>query len=94
MSGSRERSKVLHQADNQKVEGSLFYVNNMQHSVTIAHIARYVQVKFVSKLKYLDIYLVPAKCFRISVNQLKVKFFHVLIAFMHILKLLTLKWLR
>lgn len=62
VSGSRERSRVLRQADNQKVEGSLIYVNNMQHNVTIVHTARYVQVKFVSKLKYLDIYLVAAKC--------------------------------
>jgi len=33
------------------------------------------QLKFVSELKYLGVYLVAAKCFKISVNQLKVKFF-------------------
>ena len=35
------------------------------------------QLKFVSELKYLGVYLVAAKCFKISVNQLKVKFFRV-----------------
>ena len=35
------------------------------------------QLKFVSELKYLGVYLVAAKCFTISVNQLKVNFFRV-----------------
>ena len=35
------------------------------------------QLKFVSELKYLGVCLVAAKCFKISVNQLKVKFFRV-----------------
>ena len=52
------------------------------------------QLKFVSELKYLGVYLVAAKCFKISVNQLKVIFFAFLTAFMRVLKLLILKWLR
>jgi len=51
------------------------------------------QLKFVSELKYLGVYLVATKCFKISVNQLKVNFFASLTAFILVLKLLILKWL-
>jgi len=53
------------------------------------------ELKCVSELKYLGVYLVAAKCFKTSVNHLKVKFYRVfncIYSFIVALKPLILKW--
>jgi len=37
------------------------------------------EIKYVSAVKYLGIYVVAAKCFKLSIDHLKVKFYRVLI---------------
>jgi len=44
------------------------------------------ELRCVNELKYLDVHLVASKCFKTSVNHLKVKFYRVLTVFTVVLK--------